>query len=251
LQSRFTLEVCANSVQSAINAQIAGAHRVELCENLNLGGTTPSHGCIKKSRDLLKIKLNVLIRPRSGDFLYSTLEFEQIKEDIIIAKKLGADGIVCGILLPNGKVDIRRTKELVELSNPLSFTFHRAFDFSPDPFEALEDVIQTGATHLLTSGQKSKAVEGVELISNLVRQAKERIVMMPGSGISSATIHELIKTGASEFHMSGVKRVESKMAFQKNISLCENSSNDFTFMESNVERINEVVQILSSKTTPN
>ena len=182
------LEICTNSIQSAINAQHAGAHRIELCENLEQGGTTPSYGLLVQARKHLNIKINVLIRPRSGDFLYSELEYQVIQEDIRIAKQLGADGVVCGILLPNGDVDIARTKALVELAKPMSFTFHRAYDFTNDPFKALEDVITTGADCLLTSGQQPTAIQGVHLIWDLVKTANGRIVIMPGSGVNADNI---------------------------------------------------------------
>jgi len=242
----FTLEVCANSVQSAINAQIAGAKRIELCENLFIGGTTPSYGCIKTTRERVDIAINILIRPRIGDFLYSDIEFEQIKSDILVAKQLGVNGIVCGILLPNGEVDIKRTKELVELSKPLTFTFHRAFDFTPDPFKALEDIILTGATHLLTSGQRNKAVDSVDLLGELVKKAANRIAIMPGSGINDDTIKSIVNTGATEFHMSGVKDTESKMIYRKeNLTLNGNSLSDYVNQISDVESIKKVIDYLN------
>lgn len=248
MQNSYILEVCANSVQSAINAQHAGAQRVELCENLEAGGTTPSYGCIKTVRKELSIKVNILIRPRAGDFLYSKLEFDQFKEDIRIAKDLGADGIVCGVLLPNGRVDIRRTKELVEISKPLPFTFHRAFDFTPDPFEALEDVISTGATCLLTSGQRPKAVDAVQTIRQLVTQANKRIIIMPGSGVNAHTIEKLIDTGAKEFHMSGAVRIESGMIYRKpELSLSSTPNADYKILESSREEIEKVLAILNRK----
>ena len=242
----FTLEVCANSVQSAINAQIAGAKRIELCENLFIGGTTPSYGCIKTTRERVDIAINILIRPRIGDFLYSDIEFEQIKNDILVAKQLGVNGIVCGILLPNGEVDTEKTAELVELSKPLTFTFHRAFDFTPDPHKALEDIIKTGATHILTSGQKNKAVDSVDLLCELVKKAANRIAIMPGSGINADTIKRIVNTGAKEFHMSGVKDVESKMIYRKeNLTLNGNSLPDYVNQISDVESIKMVVEYLN------
>lgn len=242
----FTLEVCANSVQSAINAQIAGAKRIELCENLFIGGTTPSYGCIKTTREKVDIAINVLIRPRIGDFLYSDIEFEQIKNDILVAKQLGVNGIVCGILLANGEVDTERTAELVELSKPLTFTFHRAFDFTPDPNKALEDIIKTGATHILTSGQKNKAADSVDLLCELIKKAANRITIMPGSGINADTIKRIVNTGANEFHMSGVKDVESKMAYRKeNLTLNGNSLPDYINQISDVESIKKVVEYLN------
>lgn len=242
----FTLEVCANSVQSAINAQIAGVKRIELCENLFIGGTTPSYGCIKTTRERVDIAINILIRPRIGDFLYSDIEFEQIKNDILVAKQLGVNGIVCGILLPNGEVDTERTAELVELSKPLTFTFHRAFDFTPDPYKALEDIIKTGATHILTSGQKNKAADSVDLLYELVKKAANRVVIMPGSGINADTIKRIVNTGANEFHMSGVKDVESKMIYRKeNLTLNGNSLPDYVNQISDVESIKMVVEYLN------
>ena len=242
----FTLEVCANSVQSAINAQIAGAKRIELCENLFIGGTTPSYGCIKTIRERVDIAINILIRPRIGDFLYSDIEFEQIKNDILVAKQLGVNGIVCGILLPNGEVDTERTAELVELSKPLTFTFHRAFDFTPDPYKALEDIIKTGATHILTSGQKNKAADSVDLLCELVKKAANRVAIMPGSGINADTIKHILNTGANEFHMSGVKDVESKMIYRKeNLTLNGNSLPDYVNQISDVESIKMVVEYLN------
>lgn len=242
----FTLEVCANSVQSAINAQIAGAKRIELCENLFIGGTTPSYGCIKTTRERVDIAINILIRPRIGDFLYSDIEFEQIKNDILVAKQLGVNGIVCGILLPNGEVDTERTAELVELSKPLTFTFHRAFDFTPDPYKALEDIIKTGATHILTSGQKNKAADSVDLLCELVKKAANRIAIMPGSGINANTIKRIVNTGANEFHMSGVKDVESKMIYRKeNLTLNGNSLPDYVNQISDVESIKMIVEYLN------
>lgn len=242
----FTLEVCANSVQSAINAQIAGAKRIELCENLFIGGTTPSYGCIKTTRERVDIAINILIRPRIGDFLYSDIEFEQIKNDILVAKQLGVNGIVCGILLPNGEVDTERTAELVELSKPLTFTFHRAFDFTPEPYKALEDIIKTGATHILTSGQKNKAADSVDLLCELVKKAANRVAIMPGSGINANTIKRIVNTGANEFHMSGVKDVESKMIYRKeNLTLNGNSLPDYVNQISDVESIKMIVEYLN------
>jgi copper homeostasis protein len=240
----FTLEICANSIQSALNAQAAGAHRVELCENLTQGGTTPSYGFLLQARKQLTIKLNVLIRPRSGDFLYSDLEYQVIQDDIKMAKQLGADGIVCGILLSNGDVDIMRTKALVELAKPLSFTFHRAYDFTNDPFKALEDVISTGADRLLTSGQQPSAIQGVHLIWDLVKTANDRIVIMPGSGVNAENIEYLMETGATEFHMSGTIPVESIMAFRKLGMSLGNPKSDYKILESNIEKIKSVLSIL-------
>jgi copper homeostasis protein len=245
IRKGYLLEVCANSVQSAINAQRAGASRIELCENLPVGGTTPSYGSIKLSRRHLAIAINVLIRPRPGDFLYSDTEFETIKEDIRVSKELGVNGVVCGVLLPDGNVDVDRTRELVELSRPLSFTFHRAFDFTPDPFRALNDVIATGADRILTSGQKSKAGEGIPLLKELVALAGNRIIVMPGSGVNINSIAGIAQTGAKEFHMSGLTVEPSHMRYWKEgLHLNGELPNDNELQVSSVEAIGQVIQYL-------
>jgi len=199
----FKLEICANSVQSVINAEIAGADRVELCDNLWEGGTTPSAASVKLAKEKTSIEVFILVRPRGGDFVYSDIEFEVIKEDIRMAKELGADGIVSGVLLEDGSVDIKRTKALVELSKPLPFTFHRAFDLTTDAFQALEDIIDCGGQRILTSGQKNSAIEGKLLLEKLNQQAKGRIIILAGGGINKNNIRDLMTTGGTEFHMSG------------------------------------------------
>ena len=172
----YKLEICANSVQSTINAQKGGADRVELCDNLWEGGTTPSAATIKIVRKNIDIGLFVIIRPRGGDFLYTDLEFEVIKEDIRIAKELGADGIVSGILDADGNIDVSRMSELVELSHPLPFTCHRAFDLTSDPFKALEDVISCGAKRILSSGLRNSVPLGKDMLRQLNKKAGGRII---------------------------------------------------------------------------
>ena len=212
MSSKHILEICANSVESALMAQKGGAQRVELCDNIYEGGTTPSYGAILSASKLLNIDLNIIIRPRGGDFCYSELEFEIMKKDIEFAKKLGVNGIVIGILNPDGTIDTLRTKLLVELAKPMSVTFHRAFDVTKDPFKALEDIIECSCDRVLTSGQENKAIEGVSLIKTLVEKAENRIIIMPGSGINEKNIQEIYqKTKAIEFHASLRKNVKSKM----------------------------------------
>lgn len=242
---RRILEVCANSLQSALNAQEAGTDRIELCENLSIGGTTPSIGTIIQSRKRLSIGINVLVRPRGGDFLYSDNEFDTIREDIQQLKKHGVNGVVCGILLPDGNIDIARTKELVELSKPLTFTFHRAFDFTQDPFRALEDIIQTGADHILTSGQQTTAIQGEHLIKELIKQSAGRIIIMPGSGVSAETIELLIETGANEFHMSGTTQHQSGMTFIKPFLSISDRGDDYLITSSDIEKIRRVIDLLN------
>ncbi len=215
MKTQITLEVCANSVDSAVAAQEGGAARIELCDNLHEGGTTPSYGNIELARERLTIDLYVLIRPRGGDFLYSENEFEVMKRDIRISKELGTDGIVLGILKHDGNIDKERSKELIDLARPLSVTFHRAFDMTPDPNRALEDIIDVGADRILTSGQANKAIDGMEVLASIVRRAGNRINIMAGSGVNTNNILKIMTyTHAREFHVSGRKLIESVMIYQ-------------------------------------
>jgi copper homeostasis protein len=212
----FKLEICVDSVQSAINAQLAGADRVELCDNLVEGGTTPSYGTILSARNNLNIGLNVIIRPRGSDFLYSDQEFDIMRRDIEVCGEAGVDGIVIGILLADGTIDIERTIRLIEYASPMTVTFHRAFDMCKDPYKGLEDIISSGASRILTSGQKENAADGAELISGLVTQARERIIIMPGGGLDESNIAMIAGiSGAKEFHLTGRSIVESEMVFRK------------------------------------
>ena len=210
------IEVCAINIQSAIAAQNAGAKRIEFCDNLFEGGTTPSPGTLQVVRKLLDIEINVMIRPRGSDFCYNDFEFEIMKRDIEFCKTLGVDGVVFGILNPNGTIDLKRTKKLIKISHPLNITHHRAFDMTPDPFQSLEEIIELGMDRILTAGQKNTAIEGKELIKKLISQADDRIIIMPGSGINEDNILELKKeTGATEFHLTGHKKTESRMTYRK------------------------------------
>ncbi len=212
----YKIEICANSVASCLEAQKGGAYRVELCASIPEGGTTPSYATIALARELLNIKLHVIIRPRGGDFLYSLLEHNIMLNDIETAKKLNADGVVIGCLTPHGDVDMRRNRELIDAAEGMSVTFHRAFDMSRDPFESLENIISLGCDRLLTSGQQPKAEQGIPLLKQLVQQAGERIIIMPGSGINEYNIAKIAReTGAKEFHLSVREKVESNMIYRK------------------------------------
>ena len=171
MQQEVKIEVCVDSVESAIIAQKTGAWRVELCDNLIEGGTTPSAATIELARKYLDIKLHVIIRPRSGDFLYTDIEMEVIKRDVEIAKSLGVDGIVIGFLCSNGQIDEARLKLIIDLARPMRITFHRAFDVCSNPIQALQVLIDSNVDSLLTSGQKNKAEDGLELISDLVKKS--------------------------------------------------------------------------------
>jgi copper homeostasis protein len=228
----FKLEVIGFNIESCILAQAAGADRIELCDNPGQGGTTPSYGFIKAARENLKIDLYPIIRPRGGDFLYGEAEFEVMKADVKICKELGCDGVVIGMLHADGTVDKKRCKELVQLAYPMGVTFHRAFDRTKKPLltspegrdldpveislvsQALEDIIEIGCERILTSGLVPAALDGAETIAALIKQANERIIIMPGSGVRSGNIVELAqKTGAVEFHTSARMNIDSKMNY--------------------------------------
>ncbi len=211
-KKNILIEACVNSVVSAVEAEKGGAHRVELCDNLLEGGTTPSAASIQLAGKVLSIDLNVIVRPRGGDFCYSDIEFDVMKSDILAAKELGANGVVIGILDVDGRVDTKRTGELIDIARPMSVTFHRAFDMTADPFQALHDLIDLKVDRILTSGQKNTAEEGIALISDLMKEAGEDIIIMPGCGITPENIEKLAEqTGAKEFHVFAMKKVESPM----------------------------------------
>lgn len=197
------LELCVDSVASALAAEAGGAHRIELCAALSEGGLTPSLGLLRKVRSKLNIPVHVMIRPRSGDFIYSDDDFEIMQEDTSLAAQASANGVVFGLLTSNGAIDIERTVALVKLSRPMQVTFHRAIDLTPDPFMALEAIIHTGADRILTSGGELNATLGSSRIQRLVRAARGRINVMVGGGIRRENLPELVRaTGAKEWHTS-------------------------------------------------
>lgn len=217
----ITLEICAGAVGSCIAAQEGGAQRIELCDNLLEGGTTPSYATIAVAREKVQIALYPIIRPRGGDFLYDALEFEVMQRDITVCRQLGCDGVVIGILTPAGRVDKERCKKLVDLAWPMGVTFHRAFDMTADPLQALEDIIDIGCERILTSGQRNTAVEGAPLLKTLVQASQGRIAIMVGSGVRSYNIAALVKeTGATEYHTTAKAYVESGMQYRNpNVSM--------------------------------
>ena len=211
----YRFEICANSVASCKAAQEGGADRVELCSGIPEGGTTPSFGMIVKARESIDIALNVIIRPRGGDFLYTQEELEEMTHDIKAARQLGADGLVFGCLTPEGNVDKNAMSMLMEAAEGLPVTFHRAFDHCADPMQALEDIIGLGCKRLLTSGCRPTAIEGASLLARLVEAAGDRIIIMPGCGVNEGNIAELARlSGAREFHFSAREPVESNMSFR-------------------------------------
>ncbi len=243
----INLEVCANSVTSALAAQDGGAFRVELCDNLHEGGTTPSYGQIAMACKLLKIKLYVLIRPRPGDFLYSDIEFEIMKADIQHCIEVGCDGIVIGILHADSTVDKPRCTELVQMAKKkgLGVTFHRAIDMCADMTQALEDIIEIGCERILTSGGKSSAIEGSNTIAHLIEKAVGRIIIMPGAGVNENTVADLIHfTNAEEIHSSARSKVQSKMEYQNDhILMGYGETDEFSFALTDVERVRNIIRL--------
>lgn len=210
------IEICVDNAQSACAAEAGGAKRIELCNSLTEGGTTPSAGLIEVVRNSIDIDIHVLIRPRRGDFLYSDMEFEIMKKDIAMAKQLGANGVVLGILKKDGNVDTGRMQALIEHAMPMSVTFHRAFDLTPDPLKALDDLLHLKIDRLLTSGQEKTALLGANLIRELILRADGKLIIMPGGGINPRNIRDIAKiTGAKEFHSSALIKMESHMTFRK------------------------------------
>jgi len=210
----YKLEIIGFNLQSCMTAQLCGAHRIELCDNPPEGGTTPSAGFIRAAREKLNIELYVMIRPRGGDFLYSSEDLDVMRHDIKLCKEIGCDGVVFGILNADGSVNKPAVANLTALAYPMGVTFHRAFDHAANPFEALEDIINAGCERMLTSGQMPSAAEGADFINQLVRHAEERIVIMPGSGVRMATLEAIAqKTGAYEFHSSASIKQPSAMRY--------------------------------------
>lgn len=237
------LENCSNSVQSSIEAQKGGAIRVELCDNLAEGGTTPSLSQIQLTRENIDIQLNVIIRPRGVDFLYSDLEFESMKQDIHHCGKSKCDGVVIGILNADGTVDIERNKILVNIAREynMSVTFHRAFDRCADLFKSLEDIINLGCDRILTSGGRKTALEGKEVIKKLIKQANGRIIIMPGSGINENNIAELVEaTGLIEFHGSFRSRYNGKMQYQT--ELLDSYEEEYTILQTDAQKVKLAIE---------
>lgn len=209
------LEVCAFNIQSCIIAQKVGAKRVELCENPVEGGTTPGRGAIVLTRANISIDLYPIIRPRAGNYLYDDLEFEIMKQDILFCKQSGCDGISVGVQKQDGDIDTERLKRIVAWAYPMGVTCNRVFDATPNPFKALEEIINCGCERILTSGQKSSAPEGTELLAKLIQQAEDRIIIMPGAGVRSSNIEQLIReTGATEYHTSARIPVPNTVSYQ-------------------------------------
>jgi copper homeostasis protein len=211
---KYVIEIATTDFTTTESAVEGGADRIELCSALNEGGITPSFGLIKQCRKAFDVALFPIIRPRAGDFLYTDEEFELMKSDVLLSKQSGCEGVVIGLLKKDGTIDLERTAALIELAYPLEVTFHRAFDRCKDPFQALEELIEIGCQRILTSGQKQTAPEGIDMISKLIKEADDRIIVMPGSGVRKDNIKMIAdNTGAIEFHSSLKGQTSSKMNF--------------------------------------
>ena len=209
-------EVCVDSTAGVRAARAAEAARVELCADLLEGGVTPSRGMIQQARAIEGIGLHVIVRPRGGDFLYDDDELAVIRSDIETIKDEGADGVVFGLLTAAGEVDAARTRELISLARPLSVTFHRAFDMTRDPFQALDTLAALGVDRVLTSGQATSALEGLPLIAELVRRAGSRIVVMPGGGIGPGNIGRIVAAAKpKEIHFTAPEPAASGMEYRR------------------------------------
>jgi copper homeostasis protein len=244
----IVVEICVDSVEGAHAAQMGGAQRVELCDNLLEGGTTPSAGMIALARRQIDIGLQVMIRPRGGDFYYSDLEFAVMKYDVAQAKQLGADGVVIGLLDAAGGIDRERTAELIALARPLNVTFHRAFDMTADPERALADLIALGVDRVLTSGLESSALEGVDRIAALAQQAGDRLIVMAGGGIHERNVSKIVRqSGVKEVHLSARTTVASAMTYQNARVYMGGALRppEFTRQTTSQERVAEIIELLS------
>lgn len=244
----MTVEVVVYNIASAMKAQEGGADRIELCDNPGDGGTTPSYGTIELVRQNVSLDVYVMIRPRGGDFCYSSYEFHAMKRDISQCQKLSVDGLVFGILNPDGTIDKKRCQELIRLVKPLKATCHRAFDMTRDPFEALEDCIAAGFDRILTSGQQAQAAQGATLIGELIRKANGRIRIMPGAGVNEDTVSAIVSSsGATEIHISAAAFGQSEMSFKNSkISTMGDSEDEaFTIRTVDPGRVRKIRELAS------
>lgn len=241
-------EIAVYTAESAVSAAKAGAQRIELCSGFSEGGLSPSHGTIAIVREKINTRMHVMIRPRVGDFIYSNLEKEIILDDINFCKNSGVEGIVFGALLENGKIDKEFTEVVVKAAQPMSVTFHRAFDLCINLNEALNDLIDCGVNRVLTSGARQSAIEGASKIAELVKQAKDSIIILPGGGLTPENIISFVKqTKVTEVHLSA-KRVKLSRALNKpDISLISDGIvTDYCWLEADEEIVKQVIQLLKN-----
>lgn len=250
MTGKISVEVCVDSVDTAMAAQAAGADRVELCANLLEGGTTPSAGVIALARRKIEIKLHVMIRPRGGDFCYEADEVRVMENDITMAKQLGADGVVFGILDPDGSIDATRMRGLLELARPLKITCHRAIDMSRDLRKSLDALINLGVDYVLTSGGKQTALEGSASIKGLVRAAGDRISIMAGGGVNERNVRDVIsKTGIKQIHVGMSDRTPGPMKYRnERISMGTAKGREYDRFGASKERLAKLVAACKSET---
>lgn len=250
---KFILEACVDRVESAIIATRAGANRLELCSNLIIGGTTPTKALFEEVKKTCKNRIHVLIRPRFGDFCYSDYEFQICLKEVEQFRRLQADGIVIGILQPDGKLDERRMGQLIEAAGSMSITLHRAFDVCVDPMEAYETAKKLGIDTILTSGQKNLCLEGMDCIKQLVekshsdqRSGQKYVDILVGSGVKSQVIQTLYeKTRATSYHMSGKEVIESKMQYKKeDVHMGLDAFSEYGIWQTKEEEIERAVAVL-------
>lgn len=245
--SHVLLEACVDSVESALAAQAGGADRVELCEDLLEGGTTPSAGMIEVCQERLRIPMHVLVRPRGGDFVYSEVEIEVMQRDIALARRLGAKGVVFGALHPDGTIDVERTRALMGAARPMSITFHRAFDFTADADAALDTLIRLGVERVLTSGQAPTAAEGTQTLARLMTRAEGRIGILAGGGLNEENITSVAESsGVREVHVRATALLESPASFRpRHLSLLKQPlPNEFDRAVTDPERIRRISGLL-------
>jgi copper homeostasis protein len=240
------IEVCAFSLESCLAAEKGGANRIELCGSMYEGGTTPSAGLIQIAKQRVSIEIHAMIRPRGGDFCYSDDEISVMQADIRMAKQLGCEGIVLGILQPDGRVNIAQVKALVALAKPMQVTFHRAIDMTPDYSKALEDIIESGCDRILTSGQKNTAIDGIINIKKLVEHANSRIEIMAGGGVNADNAQTFIHAGVNALHLSGKASRDSEMIYRKAGIAMGGLSEvpEYEIVYSDAEKIRAVVECL-------
>lgn len=244
----YILEACVDSVESAIHAARGGANRLELCSNLMIGGTTPTKALYDAVRKNTNIRVNVLIRPRFGDFCYSDYELEMIKEEIRLFGRLGADGIVVGALKPDGTLDIEQMERFLEAAGTMQVTLHRASDVLRDPFEALKQAEKLGIGTILTSGQKNTALEGVDCLKRLKEKSEGKVDILIGSGVNSSVIPKLYEqTKATSYHMSGKQMIKSRMEYRKqDVHMGLDAFSEYEIWQTDEEEIRLAAEILKN-----
>lgn len=242
----YTLEVCVDSVESALAAKQGGADRIELCANLVIGGTTPCAGLFEEIQKECGIRTHVLIRPRYGDFCYTDYEFRVIRREVRRFRKLGADGVVIGILKPDGTLNLEQMRVLMEEAGEMSVTLHRAFDVCRDPFETMEQAKELGICTILTSGQRNQCREGVKLLKELAAREEGKITIQAGSGVDAAVIRELQPlTGIRAFHMSGKRALDSSMIFRRrDVNMGLPAFSEYEIFRTDPEKVREARRVL-------